>query len=150
MIVEVVGGAEERQEVRVVDVDDLSRLHLALARHYSQNGQKAKAIEQLKKGLAVSGKMAAARYNTSSHAIFTHKIICLAGDGCLQEGVAAEAAAFAGHFQLDNLIITPHVAWASQGALANLAEQLIQNIEAFVRGSPRNLVASPARELSPR
>lgn len=30
MIVEVVGGSEERPEVRVVDVDDLSRLHLAL------------------------------------------------------------------------------------------------------------------------
>jgi len=30
MIVEVVGGAEEHPEVRVVDVDDLSRLHLAL------------------------------------------------------------------------------------------------------------------------
>ena len=30
MIVEVVGGAEERPEARVVDVDDLGRLHLAL------------------------------------------------------------------------------------------------------------------------
>ncbi|MFW3172560.1 hypothetical protein [Geodermatophilus sp. CPCC 206100] len=30
MIVEVVGGAEERPEVRVVDVDDLTGLHLAL------------------------------------------------------------------------------------------------------------------------
>jgi hypothetical protein len=30
VIVEVVGGAEERPEVRIVDVDDLSRLHLAL------------------------------------------------------------------------------------------------------------------------
>jgi hypothetical protein len=30
VIVEVVGGAEERPEVRVVDTDDLSRLHLAL------------------------------------------------------------------------------------------------------------------------
>ncbi|SFL89137.1 hypothetical protein [Geodermatophilus ruber] len=30
MIVEVVGGADERPEVRVVDVDDLTRLHLAL------------------------------------------------------------------------------------------------------------------------
>ena len=56
-------------------------------------------------GLAVSGKMAAARYNTSAHAIFTHKIVCLAGDGCLQEGVAAEAAAYAGHNHLDNLIL---------------------------------------------
>jgi hypothetical protein len=30
VIVEVVGGAEERPEARVVDVDDLGRLHLAL------------------------------------------------------------------------------------------------------------------------
>jgi hypothetical protein len=30
VIVEVVGGAEERPEVRVVDIDDLGRLHLAL------------------------------------------------------------------------------------------------------------------------
>jgi hypothetical protein len=29
-IVEVVGGAEERPEARVVDIDDLGRLHLAL------------------------------------------------------------------------------------------------------------------------
>src|SRR3954452_4157911 len=47
-------------------------------------------------GLAVSAQMAAARYNTSRHAIFTQKVVCLAGDGCIQEGVAAEAAAFAG------------------------------------------------------
>jgi hypothetical protein len=30
VIVEVVGGAEERPEARVVDVDELGRLHLAL------------------------------------------------------------------------------------------------------------------------
>jgi hypothetical protein len=30
MIVEVVGGADERPEARVVDVDNLTRLHLAL------------------------------------------------------------------------------------------------------------------------
>src|SRR5690348_6791471 len=30
MIVEVLGGADERPEVRVVDVDNLTRLHLAL------------------------------------------------------------------------------------------------------------------------
>ena len=32
MIVEVVAGAEERPEARVVDIDDLSRLHLAARR----------------------------------------------------------------------------------------------------------------------
>ena len=56
-------------------------------------------------GMAVSAKMAEARFNTADHAIFDHKIVCLAGDGCLQEGVAAEAAAFAGHYKLDNLIL---------------------------------------------
>lgn len=56
-------------------------------------------------GYAVSAKMAAARFNTAEHAIFDHHIVALAGDGCLQEGVAYEAIAFAGHFQLDNLIL---------------------------------------------
>jgi transketolase len=56
-------------------------------------------------GYAVSGKMAAARFNTPEHVIFDHHIICLAGDGCFQEGVSAEASAFAGHFGLDNLIV---------------------------------------------
>ncbi len=56
-------------------------------------------------GMAVSAKMAAARYNTSEHTIFDHHIVALAGDGCLQEGISAEAGAFAGRFGLDNLIL---------------------------------------------
>ena len=56
-------------------------------------------------GFAVSGLMSAARFNTAEHAIFDHKVVCLAGDGCLQEGVASEACALAGHLQLDNLIL---------------------------------------------
>lgn len=39
-----------------------------------------------------------------------------------------------------NFILTPHVAWASDGAMQFLADQLIDNIEAFVRGQPQNLV----------
>ncbi len=56
-------------------------------------------------GIAVAAKMAAARFNTDEHKIFDQHIICLAGDGCMQEGVASEASAFAGHFGLDNLIL---------------------------------------------
>ena len=56
-------------------------------------------------GYAVSQKMAAAKFNTAKHAIFDNHIVALAGDGCMQEGVAMEAAAFAGHFKLDNLIL---------------------------------------------
>jgi len=56
-------------------------------------------------GIAVACKMAAARFNTADHRIFDQHVICLAGDGCMQEGVSSEASAFAGHFGLDNLIL---------------------------------------------
>jgi transketolase len=56
-------------------------------------------------GMALAGRMAAARFNTPEHPIFDYHVIALAGDGCLQEGVALEAAAFAGHQKLDNLIL---------------------------------------------
>lgn len=56
-------------------------------------------------GYALSGKRAAALYNTKEHTIFDHHVIALMGDGCLQEGVAREAIAFAGHVGLDNLVL---------------------------------------------
>ena len=56
-------------------------------------------------GFALSGKRAAAKFNTAEHTLFDHHVIALHGDGCLQEGVAKEAIAFAGHNQLDNLIL---------------------------------------------
>ena len=56
-------------------------------------------------GFAISGKMCEARFNTSEHRIFDNHIIALAGDGCLQEGVAQESGALAGHLGLDNLIL---------------------------------------------
>jgi glycerate dehydrogenase len=40
-----------------------------------------------------------------------------------------------------DFILTPHVAWASAEAIQALADQLIGNIEAFVRGTPVNAVA---------
>lgn len=42
--------------------------------------------------------------------------------------------------QRPNFILTPHVAWASNQAMQALADQLIDNIEAWVAGQPRNLV----------
>ena len=41
---------------------------------------------------------------------------------------------------LSNLIVTPHNAWASRQAMQTLADQVIDNIEAFVRGESRNRV----------
>ncbi|MGA9026791.1 MAG: D-2-hydroxyacid dehydrogenase [Steroidobacteraceae bacterium] len=39
-----------------------------------------------------------------------------------------------------NFILTPHVAWASDGAMQFLADQLVDNIDGWAAGSPRNLV----------
>jgi glycerate dehydrogenase len=39
---------------------------------------------------------------------------------------------------LPNLLVTPHVAWASRQAMQGLADQLMDNVEAFAAGAPRN------------
>ncbi len=39
-----------------------------------------------------------------------------------------------------NVIITPHIAWAATGAMQRLADQLVESIDAFVTGQPRNLL----------
>lgn len=39
-----------------------------------------------------------------------------------------------------NFILTPHVAWASTEGIQTLADQLIDNIDAFAAGTPRNVV----------
>ena len=42
--------------------------------------------------------------------------------------------------RMPNFILTPHVAWASDGAMQFLADQLIDNVEALIAGTPQNLV----------
>jgi len=44
------------------------------------------------------------------------------------------------NLNLPNFILTPHIAWASREAMQTLADQLIENLEAFASGKPRNLV----------
>lgn len=42
--------------------------------------------------------------------------------------------------RLPNFILTPHMAWASDGAMQALADMLVDNIEAWAAGRPRNVV----------
>lgn len=44
------------------------------------------------------------------------------------------------NLNLPNFILTPHIAWASREAMQELADQLVENLEAFASGTPRNLV----------
>jgi transketolase len=70
-------------------------------------------------GYAVSQQMAAARFNTPEHTIFDNHVVCLCGDGCMQEGIAHEAAEFAGHHKLDNLILIYDSNYVTLDAMAD-------------------------------
>jgi len=54
-------------------------------------------------GMAVAGQWLAARYNRGDFTLFDFNVYALAGDGCMMEGVASEAASLAGHLELSNL-----------------------------------------------
>ena len=54
-------------------------------------------------GMAIASKWMAATFNRPDFPMFGFDVWSMAGDGCLMEGVAAEAASLAGHLKLDNL-----------------------------------------------
>jgi transketolase len=54
-------------------------------------------------GMAIAGQWLAARYNRDDFRMFDFNVYALAGDGCMMEGIASEAASLAGHLQLANL-----------------------------------------------
>ena len=56
-------------------------------------------------GMAITERMMAERFNTADNKIVDHYIYTLAGDGCMMEGITAEAASLAGHLGLGKLIV---------------------------------------------
>ncbi len=54
-------------------------------------------------GMAVASQWLGARYNRDGFALFDYDVYAQAGDGCMMEGVASEAASFAAHQRLSNL-----------------------------------------------
>lgn len=55
-------------------------------------------------GMAVAQEWLAARYNRSGFPLFDYHTYAFCGDGDLMEGISYEAASFAGHLKLKNLI----------------------------------------------
>jgi transketolase len=96
-------------------------------------------------GYALSGKRAAAKFNTSEHTIFDHHVIALHGDGCLQEGVAKEAIAFAGHNQLDNLILIYDSNDVTLDAMAKLTQS--EDAEAYFTSQGWDAVTIDGHDL---
>ncbi len=73
-------------------------------------------------GYALSAKRAQTLYNTAHAKIFDYHVVCLCGDGCLQEGVALESVTFAGHNGLDNLILIFDANGVTLDAMAEMTQ----------------------------
>ncbi len=56
-------------------------------------------------GHALGLKLLGTKFNSADYPLFQNKVFCLAGDGCIMEGITSEASSLAGHLELDNLVL---------------------------------------------
>ena len=54
-------------------------------------------------GMAIAARWMASYFNRPDFEMFSYDVYALCGDGCMMEGVSAEAASLAGHLKLSNL-----------------------------------------------
>ncbi len=54
-------------------------------------------------GMAIAGRWLAAHFNRPGFELFSYRVYAIGGDGCMMEGITAEAASLAGHLKLSNL-----------------------------------------------
>ncbi|PIS02374.1 MAG: transketolase [Chlamydiae bacterium CG10_big_fil_rev_8_21_14_0_10_42_34] len=56
-------------------------------------------------GMALGLKLLGTKFNRENYPLFNSKVFCVAGDGCMMEGISSEASSFAGHLKIDNLVL---------------------------------------------
>ncbi|MDC7125656.1 MAG: transketolase [Spirochaetales bacterium] len=56
-------------------------------------------------GMAIAETILAEKFNTEEHKVVDHYTYAINGDGCLMEGISAEAASLAGHLGLGKLVL---------------------------------------------
>ena len=129
----------------VISLDPLLRQYVSLSLHAPLNPNTVGMISENELGLM---KKQALLVNTARGGLVDEAALANA----LLKGVIAGAAIDVLSsepprngsplldLKLPNLIVTPHVGWASLEAMQTLANMLIENIEDFVNGRPRNVV----------
>ncbi|KAJ2085767.1 Transketolase [Coemansia sp. RSA 986] len=99
-------------------------------------------------GMAIAERHLAATFNRPEFPVIDNTVYAIAGDGCLQEGVASEACSLAGHLQLGNLVVL----YDSNGIQIDgstklgFTEDVLQRYEAY--GWHTQMVADGDSDLS--
>ena len=84
-------------------------------------------------GMALAESHLAAKFNTPEFKVVDHYTYALCGDGCLQEGVASEAASLAGTMGLNKIIVlydSNHITIEGDTATA-FSEDVLKRFEAY-------------------
>ncbi|CAG8492094.1 7000_t:CDS:10, partial [Racocetra persica] len=84
-------------------------------------------------GMAIAQAHFAATFNKPCYDLFTNYTYVINGDGCLQEGVASEAASLAGHLKLGNLIVIYDDNYVTIDGNTNLSftEDVLKRFESY-------------------
>lgn len=56
-------------------------------------------------GMALGIKLLGEKFNRDGFPLFNSKVYCVAGDGCMMEGISSEASSFAGHMKINNVVL---------------------------------------------
>lgn len=70
------------------------------------------------------------------NALETEQLSCAAVDTISVEPMAEDSVLFG----TKNLVITPHIAWAAHGARKRLLNIVLDNVQSYLDGTPRNRV----------
>ncbi|NVD74206.1 D-2-hydroxyacid dehydrogenase [Duganella sp. BJB1802] len=133
-------GVREAGFDEVLETSDIISLHLPL-NDKTRNMISAKELIRMKRSaLLINTARGGLVDETALADALRSGVIAGAGfDVLMQEPPPADNVLL--NLRLPNFILTPHSAWASSQAMQVLADQLIDNIEAWVAGAPRNVLA---------
>ncbi len=124
---------------KLLETADIISLHCPLTPD-TQNLLATEAFRKMKPGAIVINTARGGLIDEAAliDALQQGEIAAAALDVLKQEPPSAENPIL--NYQTPNLIVTPHVAWASQAARQRLLGEIVQNIESFKQGHKRNQV----------